>query len=364
MALEFGITLVFVPRTDRRVQLTSLNFAGPVSFCLDAVPDRQTGAGPEEDNWGNFARGAATALQSSGHRLASGVSGVVMAPPQLDSSGVSSSAALGCACLLALEEVNQLRLTTADNIELDRVIENGYLCLKNGIMDQSVCLAAGARCLTLVDCVSRAISHAPLPPALPADGSPFAILLAFSGVKAALAASSGFNDRVAECHAAAERLLTAVGRPRQPSLLGNLSQAEYAAHKHVLGDTPEARRAEHFFSEAARVHQGAQLWRAGDLPALGALINASGASSAINYEVGSPELRFLQAALQACRGVFGARFSGAGTRGACVALVQPEQAASIAARVLAAYASAYPHLAAASQVISSDSGPGARCVDV
>lgn len=43
-----------------------------------------------------------------------------MAPPQLDSSGVSSSAALGCACLLALEDVNQLRLTTADNIELDR----------------------------------------------------------------------------------------------------------------------------------------------------------------------------------------------------------------------------------------------------
>ncbi len=51
------------------------------------------------------------------------------------------------------------------------MIENGYLCLKNGIMDQSVCLAAGARCLTLVDCVSRAISHAPLPPALPA-GAP------------------------------------------------------------------------------------------------------------------------------------------------------------------------------------------------
>ena len=49
--------------------------------------------------------------------------------------------------------------------------------------------------------------------------------------------------------------------------------------------------------------------------------------------MGSPQLKFLQAALQACDGVFGARFSGAGTRGACVALVQPAQAASIAARV-------------------------------
>ena len=51
------------------------------------------------------------------------------------------------------------------------------------------------------------------------------------------------------------------------------------------GNSPEARRAEHFFSEAARVNRGADRWRAGDLPALGHLVNASGASSADNYEV-------------------------------------------------------------------------------
>ncbi len=94
MALEFGITLVFVPRTDRRVQLTSLNFAGPVSFCLDAVPDRQTGAGPEEDNWGNFARGAATALQSSGHRSAAARSRLLL----LSSKGSCSAPSVVVLC--------------------------------------------------------------------------------------------------------------------------------------------------------------------------------------------------------------------------------------------------------------------------
>lgn len=64
MALEFGITLIFVPRTDQRVELTSLNFAGKVSFDLGAVPARQTSPGAEEGNWGNFARGAALALQT------------------------------------------------------------------------------------------------------------------------------------------------------------------------------------------------------------------------------------------------------------------------------------------------------------
>jgi len=197
-----------------------------------------------------------------------------------------------------------------------------------------------------------------------AGDCPFVILLAFSGVRAALAASTGFNDRVAECHSAAVRLLEMLGRPQEPALLRHISPDEYAAMKGRLGDTPEARRAEHFFSEAERVARGQQLWRAGDLPALGLLINASGSSSADNYEVGSPQLKFLQAALQACDGVFGARFSGAGTRGACVALVDPAKAPSVAAQVMASYAEAHPDLAAHSQVIISDSGPGARAFDL
>jgi galactokinase len=51
------------------------------------------------------------------------------------------------------------------------------------------------------------------------------------------------------------------------------------------GDTGPARRAEHFFTETARVAEGARLWEAGDIAAFGALMNASGRSSAQNYEV-------------------------------------------------------------------------------
>ena len=67
---------------------------------------------------------------------------------------------------------------------------------------------------------------------------PFVILLAFSGMRAALAASSGFNDRVAECHAAAAQLLERLQRPQEPALLGDVSQDEYAAHRHALGAPP------------------------------------------------------------------------------------------------------------------------------
>ena len=52
MALDFGITLVFVPRPDRIVHMTSLNFAGSMDFNLDNVPPCCRGDNnTEENNW-------------------------------------------------------------------------------------------------------------------------------------------------------------------------------------------------------------------------------------------------------------------------------------------------------------------------
>ncbi len=54
-------------------------------------------------------------------------------------------------------------------------------------------------------------------------------------MRAALAAGTGFNDRVAECQAAAETLLMHLGRGEKPHLLGEVSQEEYREHKAMLG---------------------------------------------------------------------------------------------------------------------------------
>ena len=59
-------------------------------------------------------------------------------------------------------------------------------------------------------------------------------------------------------------------------------------------------------------------------------------------------------------GVYGARFSGAGFRGCCLALVDPDQAESAAARVQAAYAARRPELAAAASVLLCRSGDGVK----
>jgi len=102
MALDQAIYLAFVPRTDARVRVTSLNFSGCADFSLDAIPPRV----PQD--WGNYARGAALALVHS-HGIRLGLDAVVMGTMPI--GGLSSSAAVGVAYLLALESANGLDLT-------------------------------------------------------------------------------------------------------------------------------------------------------------------------------------------------------------------------------------------------------------
>ena len=82
--------------------------------------------------------------------------------------------------------------------------------------------------------------------------------------------------------------------------------------------------------EMARVEQGIAAWQAGDLTRFGELIAQSGESSIKNYESGCPQLITLYEILRDTPGVYGVRFSGAGFRGSCLALVDPARSAAIA----------------------------------
>ena len=168
MALDQGVALAYAPSGEPRVRLCSFDFPGEVEFSLEEVPERQDG------DWGNYARGAVKALQEE-YALGSGIVGVTAG--RLGEGGLSSSAAVGVAYLLALEEVNGLRVSPQENIALDQAIENGYLGLRNGILDQSAILLSRQGFLTHIDC--RSATHELIRRA--ASMPPFAVLIAFSG---------------------------------------------------------------------------------------------------------------------------------------------------------------------------------------
>nr|XP_043627968.1 galacturonokinase isoform X2 [Erigeron canadensis] len=376
MTIDKGIILGFVPSGDSQVLLRSGQFSGEVCFSVDQIQlpkhiDKSIGndipSDTEECKWGSYAKGALYALQRGGNHLKQGITGFICGTEGLDSSGLSSSAAVGIAYLLALENANNLTISPTENIEYDRLIENEYLGLKNGILDQSAILLSSYGCLTCMDCKTKLhnLIHPPKVVEKNAKAKvPYKILLAFSGLKQALTSNPGYNRRVTECREAAEILLKAAGKEAEP-ILSNVEQEEYVAHKSKL-EPDLARRAEHYFSENMRVIKGLEAWGCGNFEEFGKLISASGLSSIQNYECGCEPLIQLYEILLKAPGVYGARFSGAGFRGCCVAFVKADYAEKAASLVKNEYSKLQPdlapHLNQETAVVICDSGDCARVI--
>lgn len=328
MAVDRAILLAFAPTHDQAVHVESLDFQHATAFTLNQVPPYQKG------DWGNYVRGAVLALQQS-YELPHGFIGVM--DSDMPIGGLSSSAAVTIAYLLALESANQLTVTPQENIALVTRTEHAYIGLNNGILDQTSILFSERNHLTLIDCQTVTIEKAPISTQL----HEFAILAVHSGVTQALV-GTGYNNRVAECQAAASQLLQHAGQTNvDDPRLRAVTPEHFAEHSHRL---PEIllRRAKHFFSEMARVTQGVAAWRAGDIIRFGQLMTESGASSIYNYECGSPQLITLYNILREIPGVYGTRFSGAGFRGSCLALIDPAASAAIAEAIHSRYPQAHP----------------------
>lgn len=104
------------------------------------------------------------------------------------------------------------------------------------------------------------------------------------------------------------------------------------------------KRALHYYEENARAEAGAESWRRGDLERYGQLVFESGYSSIYNYESGSPELKTLYEIMHNSKGIYGGRFSGAGFKGCCMALIDPDYSDQIAKQVEEQYLVVYPAL--------------------
>jgi galactokinase len=348
MALDRALLLGFVPSDDGLMAVRSRQYPGEVRFGVAEPPARPAG------DWADYVRGAAWALARK-RRLTRGVRGVIDGYENV--GGLSSSAATGVACLLALERVNELDLTPSGNVELDRVLENEFIGLSNGILDQSVILLGRPGHLTVVDCRSGEGEQVPFGGA----AEPLVVAL-FSGLGMPLT-TSDYNLRVDECRRAAGALLKAGGLPMPDApVLRAVPPEAFAEHGGALPERLR-RRSAHFFGEQERVARGVELWRAGDLAGFGRLVSESGRSSVENYECGNSYLVAAYEALCGCPGVYGARFSGAGFRGCCIGLAEAGREEDIACAALGAYLSECPDMTGEAEVFFCRSAPGACIIE-
>ena len=325
MTIDQSILMAFAPTDNGDVRVKSLNFNLPVNFNLNNIPPYQKG------NWGNYIHGAVLALQQR-YALPHGLVGVVAG--EMPIGGLSSSAAVTVAYLLALQAINQLTIPPDENISLVRYTENVYIGLNNGILDQSVILSSERNHLTVIDCLTFDIENTPTQ--LVDD---FEILVVYSGVTHVLVGTD-YNNRVAECQAATRQLLSLGNQTiPDPPRLRHVDPAIFEVEGHRLPDNL-LKRATHFFGEMRRVSEGIAAWQAADIQRFGELVTQSGESSIKFYESGSPQLITLYELLRDTPGVYGTRFSGAGFRGSCIALVDPAARQDIAERVHTRYPAA------------------------
>ena len=333
LAIDRGIHMAYRPKQNGVIELQSLNFPKRAQFFVSAVPETRAG------DWADHLRGAAKALGER-YPLKTGLSGVIEG--SLPIGGLSSSAAVIICFLTALCKVNGLHLAPMEMIRTAQAAENQYVGVACGKLDQSCEVLSKKDHLLYLD--TRDDSYELIP--TPEQMKPYRIAVFFSGLERSLR-NSKYNLRQDECKAAAYALLGYAGLDYgafADTRLRDVPFTVFDAYKNRLPE-PWRRRAEHYYGEFARAERGAQLWRRGDLEGYGQLVFDSGRSSIENYECGCDELKTLYEILRDTRGVYGGRFSGAGFKGCCMALIDPELTEEIGAKVSAAYLKAYPGLA-------------------
>jgi len=344
MAMDRSVMMAAVPADDPFFTIESMDFSGSVVVDVRVEPD------PAQHHWGDYVRAAVSALRSK-YPLDRGLTAVIRG--EMAGAGLSSSAAVLIAYLIGLAKVNGIDLGPEETAILVRRAENAYVGVGSGLLDQSVMLHADRGKLTVIDCLDSTITQIEAPDST----KPIAVVVAFSGAARALL-DTGFNNRVSECTDAARRLLEMSGEPgTEMSRLRNVAPEVFGEYKQRLPRDLRL-RATHYFTEMYRVAAGVSHWGRGDVEKFGELMTASGESSIINYQCGTPPLVTLHELLRGHPGVYGTRFSGGGFGGTCIALAVPEACDQIISSVSARYAAKFPDLAPSALFeVCSPAGP-------
>ncbi|MDR1317938.1 MAG: GHMP kinase [Spirochaetales bacterium] len=348
MALDASVNMMYSPNDSGYVRVQSLDFPDEEYFSIEHAPEMIPGF------WGNYIRGAVLSLERS-YKLKRGINGVVRG--RLPIGGLSSSAAVTTAYLLALADVNGLDLEKKDLIRYSHWVEQSFIGLNNGILDQAANILSRKDQLLFMDCRTEQYSLIPKNQALPV----FDVLIVYSGINKILIGTD-YNNRVDECKVAAWILQEASsGRvaPFREVRLRDISEEVYLSYRETLPGRFR-RRADHFFSENRRARAGIECWKKGDLAGFGKLVFESGESSIHQYESGAPQLITIYDILRNSPGVYGARFSGAGYRGCCIGLSDPAYRDEIEQRIHSIYPAKHPEFKDVYQVHFAGLDDGAR----
>lgn len=298
LAIERALWIALRPRSDDTVRIWSALGDQWADFSLSSL---SPGGG-----WVSYVQGVANELITAGKEPGGWEGTIVSDIPT--GAGLSSSAALELGSARAFSAVSGFVWDPVEMAVISQRAENDWVGMNCGIMDQLICAAGQPDQALLIDC--RALTWTPA--AVPTG----AVVVVLDTSTRRELVGSAYNDRVAGCQEAARAFGVAA--------LRDLDRETLEAGGHRL-DPTVFRRARHVVSENTRTLDMAAALNRGDLAAAGRLMAASHTSMRDDFEISSPALDAMVDAAAQSPGCYGARLTGGGFGGSCVALVDAGQ---------------------------------------
>ncbi|GEK58912.1 galactokinase [Marinococcus halophilus] len=320
-AITNGTYAAAAGRNDRQLRLVSGNFLdkGVIALPLDDLSFQP------EDDWANYPKGVFAVLAAEGYYPETGYD-IYFSGNIPNGAGLSSSASIELATAVLLNECEGWGLSMKTLVQYAQQVENKYIGVQTGIMDQFAIGFGKDGHAMLLDCASLEYDYAPLPT------KKYTILIMNTNKSRELAGSA-YNERRAEC----EEALAEMQQHRPITGLCELSVEEWNQLSHEINNETVRKRARHVIYEHDRTKQAVEMLKAENYEAFGRLLNESHRSLKEDYEVTGLELDTLAETAQQQPGVIGARMTGAGFGGCAIAFVEHDQAEEAEKIIAAVY---------------------------
>ncbi|WP_206911627.1 galactokinase [Enterococcus sp. DIV0840] len=305
-AITIGTYGVARKREDQTIRFYSENFSelGIIELSLTDLTYKK------EDDWTNYPKGMIHYLIEQGYAIDRGMD-ILFYGTIPNGAGLSSSASIELLTGVILTDQFDLKIKMLDLVITGKRVENHFIGVNSGIMDQFAIGMGKREHAILLDTNTLDFEW------VPAKFGEYAIAIMNTNKRRELA-DSKYNERRAECELALSRLQTVL----PIETLGELTEECFDQNKKVIADERLIKRAKHAVTENQRTIKAKKFLAENDLTSFGQLLNASHASLKEDYEVTGIELDTLVEEAQRFPGVLGARMTGAGFGGCAIALVK------------------------------------------
>lgn len=298
-AISLGITALCQTNNSSIIRIHSIDFDETLSLNLNSLPNSK------QNVWSDFILGVVLHLREM--RVEFGGCDILISSNLPKGAGLSSSAALEVLCYFMFHSVFA-------GIEPDRIkmaldcqkIENNFIGVNCGIMDQFAVANGTTGHAVVLNCDTLEHEFAPL------NLGEYSLVVINTNKPRALA-ESAYNERRKECDVALKTISSY--KPISNLVDATLNDLE------LLNKSVVRKRAKHAITEQLRVKQSAEALSNGELKRFGQLMTESHYSLKDDFEVSCNELDYIVTKLIAEPSCLGARMTGAGFGGCCVALV-------------------------------------------